>query len=187
MKRTRIVLLSLFIIAFFAVSITHTIANTSHSIMDRLPEITALQDQFIHNLELLREYSKNRMHYFEKGLGWKVKGNYGFDTGNKSIFFSDTVAGIIFYSDNGTRIKQLSISYETEMVWINYGTLVQDEFDKPRICVGYKDNKPVSLFIILKDGTEYSYWETGYKVTYPQVHSHKSDNSQFGSFLPMFF
>ena len=132
------------------------------SVMGRLSELQALVEGFRIRAQYLGEFSRNRLEYFRRGLGWSQGDQHGFYSGDYQVYFSNAYCGLIEYDPAGEESGFFSVNYESDPRWAAF----QDNRGR-RLSVGYSGGEPVQIEWILGDGSRINAWDSAVQVTYP--------------------
>ena len=110
------------------------------SVLGRLSELQALVEGFRIRAQYLGEFSRNRLEYFRRGLGWSQGDQHGFYSGDYQVYFSNAYCGLIEYDPAGEESGFFSVNYESDPRWAAF----QDNRGR-RLSVGYSGGEPVQI------------------------------------------
>lgn len=137
MIRTGIVFLfSLSMLLLFTGTKPEVKSSQSASIMGHLDQIELINRDYLELLDTLKNFSTNRLVYFEKGLGWQENSVYGFFSGKYSVYFSKTSMGISVLSGGGSVLEKLSLDFSKTTY---YG--VYEKTGSYKLTVGRKNSQ----------------------------------------------
>ena len=65
-------------------------------------------------------YADNRYSYFSRGLGWQQQGDYGFLSGNDTLYFSGEIVQLSSFSGDRNSVYRFTMQYQDGALWTIY-------------------------------------------------------------------
>ena len=170
-----------FLILVFQISAEDFSSFQNASVLKNTDKMNQLNAVFKDCLYLMHEFSENRNDYFERGLGWQNNDGYGFFSGNKTVYFSETGAGFSVYS-NGIDIGQFYCNYSEDIAWITLTIKTEEIINISNseinyageqtergnfLFIGFNGDTPVTYNIGFSSGINIFLWEDSIQVKYP--------------------
>jgi hypothetical protein len=126
-------------------------AGDLYSVSDLWHRITELSMETEQALELMEEYSRGRIEYFRKGLGWRhaEEGIYGFFTGGRQVFYAENYRGFEERNEDGVLIRRFTLEPWENGIWI---ILVKPGEEK--LAVRFSGGRGDRLFYVSNTGQE---------------------------------